>query len=295
MSQSDEQTCDTTLYVYIQYVILHKVILSGVLWTGCFSTWMKNLTRGQIDPDTWTNCKVMLTLFFFYFHYSSLILMFMAVEKCFALYFPLQIKIICTVKTTKKISLVTGIILFGFSAQLFFIRGEETDSNGLKHCVWVQVSESYLIIYYQIDAFLYSFLPLSVILIANFLIILKFMIAKCKNRHGGTQSVNQALSKSAVKGTAMLLTVSFAFVILTGLIAIGKTLMGDHPHVMVYGVTVIVQYLNHGTNGLLYCISGSRFRNELMHLFNCCGNKSVTRNMTNTNSVTSIQHLLPFL
>ena len=264
--------------------MLHNVIFSGVLWTGCFSTWMKNLTRGQIDPDTWTDCKVMFTLFFFYFHYSSLLLMFMAVEKCFALYFPLQIKVICTVKTAKKISLVTGIILFGFSAQLFFIRGAEIDSNRLKRCVWVRVSESYLIIYCQVDAFLYSFLPLSVILIANFLIILKFMIAKCKNRHGGTQSVNQALSKSAVKSTAMLLTVSFAFAILTGPIAIGKTLMGDHPHVMVYGVTIILQYLNHSTDGLLYCISQSRFRHELMDLFHCCRNKSVTRNVTNTNS-----------
>ena len=111
--------------------------------------------------------------------------------------------------------MVTAVVLFGYSAQLFFIRDAETDSNGLKRCIWVRVSESYLIIYYQIDAILYSFLPLSVILVANVLIIVKFMLAKCKNRHDGTESVNQALSKFAVKGTVMLLIVSFAFIILT--------------------------------------------------------------------------------
>ena len=71
----------------------------------------------------------------------------------------------------------------------------------------VRVPLSYKATFYQIDAFLYSFIPLSVMFTANCLIILKFIIAKCKNRHGCTESVNQALSKSAVKGTVMLLTV----------------------------------------------------------------------------------------
>ena len=39
------------------------------------------------------------------------------------------------------------------------------------------------------------------------------MIAKWKNRAGSTESVNQALSKSAIKGSVMLLTISFAFII----------------------------------------------------------------------------------
>ena len=63
---------------------------------------------------------------------------------------------------------------------------------------------------------------------ANCLIILKFMIAKWRNRQGGTESVNQALSKSAVKSTVMLLTVSFAFIILTSPIAIAFSIM-DNP------------------------------------------------------------------
>ena len=61
--------------------------------------------------------------------------------------------------------------------------------------------------------------------------------------------------------------------------------MGGHPQITVYGVTVILQYLNHSTNEVLYCISGSRFRQELMDLLNCCGTRrNVTRNATNTNS-----------
>ena len=80
------------------------------------------------------------------------------------------------------------------------------------------------------------------------------MMAKWKNRHGGTGSVNQALSKSAVKGSTMLLTVSFAFIILTGPISITYSIMADPP-IMVYGITVILQYLNHSINGYTeFCI-----------------------------------------
>ena len=128
----------------------------------------------------------------------------MAVEKCFALYFPLQTKSICTVSTAKKISLVSAIIFFGFNAQFFFIFDTENGLNGEKRCIWVRVPDGYKAVYLEIDAFLYSFIPLTVMFTANCLIIVKFMMAKWKNRGGSTESVNQELSKSAVKGSVML-------------------------------------------------------------------------------------------
>ena len=210
--------------------------------------------------------------------------MIMAVEKCFALHFPLQTKSICTVRTAKKISLISAVIFFGFNAQFFFIFDTEKALNGAKRCIWVKVPDGYKAIYLQIDAFLYSFIPLLVMFTANCLIIFKFMIAKWKNRHGGTGSVNQAMSKSAVKGSTMLLTVSFAFIILTGPISIAYSMMADPP-MMVYGITVILQYLNHSINGVLYCITGSRFRHELMKIFCCYGNE------TNRNTVYSMSHV----
>ena len=63
----------------------------------------------------------------------------------------------------------------------------------------------------------------------------------------------------------------------------------DDPPIMVYGVTVILQYLNHSINGVLYSISGSRFRKELMELFGCCKIGTATRSnvITNTNTEVS--------
>ena len=227
--------------------------VSGVLWTGCFLFWIQFLTRRQINLDIWTDCKLGKRMFHFCSQYSSLLLVIMSVEKCFALYFPLQSKRFCTVGIAKKISSILALILFAFNAQFFFIYDAENKPDGAKRCVWVGVSDCYKQTYAQIDSFLYSLIPLSTMLAVNCLIIIKFVIAKWKNRHGGSTSVNQALSKSAVKGTVMLLTVSFAFIILTGPISL-TYLITDAPPIMVHAVTVTIQYLNHSINGVLYSI-----------------------------------------
>ena len=108
------------------------------------------------------------------------------------------------------------------------------------------------------------------------------MMAKWKNRRADTESVNQALSKSAVKGSVMLLTVSFAFLILTGPMCVYTSMIENDLPEIVYGVTVILQYINHSINGILYCITGSRFRQELMTLFSFFITKSTGTNNRNT-------------
>ena len=71
---------------------------------------------------------------------------------------------------------------------------------------------------------------------ANCLIVLKFMMAKWKNRHGGTESVSQ----SAVKGSVMLPTVSFLFIGLTGPYAFAYSRIMGNPSIIVYCVTIII-------------------------------------------------------
>ena len=66
----------------------------------------------------------------------------------------------------------------------------------------------------------------------------------------------------------MLITVSITFIILTGLTAVSMVVGKPHPIQRV--VINLMQYLNHSINGVLYCIVGTRFRNELFNAL-CCG------------------------
>ena len=99
-------------------------------------------------------------------------------------------------------------------------------------------------------------------------IVFKFIRAKCKRN--STESTNQALAKSATRGTAIVVTVSVTFIILTTLTALDLALyrvihLGNYP---IYNLIMnFNQYLNHSINGIVYCIVGSRFRSELLKLF----------------------------
>ena len=246
--------------------------------------WLGNLTRWKVNIYLLTRCKLILTLGYFCQHYSSSLLVIMSVEKLFALYFPLRTKSICTVSTAKKLTLASAVVFLLFDAQFFITIGMKTTENGDKYCDWVNIPEGYDDIYYQIHSIFHSFAPFTIMAIANCMIIFKFMMAKWQNRRGGTASVSQALSKSAVKGTVMLVTVSTVFIVLTGPIAFGLALYGEDLSAMVQGSLILLQYLNHSINAVLYCITGSRFRHELMKVLGCYKPKRRATTSMATNS-----------
>ena len=187
----------------------------------------------------------------------------MSVEKCIVVYFPLQTKNICTVKTAKWACLIVAITFTAFNSQFFFIV-----ENRLNYCHFTTVSDGYILTYNQIDSVLYSFAPFAIMGLTNIAIIYKFIKAKLAAKHG-TESTNQALSKSAMRGTAILIAISLTFIILTGPVSIYYTLVQDNTDTVIYVALHLPTALNHGINGLMYCIVGSKFRQELLGLI-CC-------------------------
>ena len=85
------------------------------------------------------------------------------------------------------------------------------------------------------------------------------------SNQGGTESTNQTLSNAAMRGTAILITVTMTFIVLTGpsQVAFAITI---HIHPLLLPFLYLSVALNHSINGLLYCIVGSKFgRNWLTH------------------------------
>ena len=79
-----------------------------------------NTNTKRVDPYTWTDCKLGYFLFYFGRHYSSTLLVLMSIEKCFAVYFPLKSKTLCTVRTAKWATGIVGAILAGYNILQFF-------------------------------------------------------------------------------------------------------------------------------------------------------------------------------
>ena len=189
----------------------------------------------------------------------------MSIEKCLALYFPFKTKSVCTVKIAKRITLITALIFVAFDSQFFFIIKKMSHNE----CDFVRISENYPLIFNRIDSVLYTFSPFTIMTLANCAIIYKFVSAMCQNRQSGTESTNQALSKFAGKGTAMLVTISVTFIVLTGPVSVIYFITVE-PHPLARGIAYVLGDLNHAINGVLYCIVGSRFRKELVKTLSCC-------------------------
>ena len=229
---------------------------------------MNLLTRGQVYPATWTDCKLYYFMFYFGRHYSSMLLVLMSLEKCFAVYFPFKTKTVCTVRTATWVSGIVGVILVGYNSKYFFIiKSYLSKLNGSKYCDHVVDGDKFNV-WFIVDSVLYSFAPFVLMFITNFAILFKFMRAKCKNNC--TESTNQALVKVATRGTAMVVTVSVTFLLLTSPTGVNEALwhVNDLSKNPMYRLFVnLTQYLNHSINGVLYCIVGTRFRKEFLKIF----------------------------
>ena len=199
----------------------------------------------------------------------------MSIEKLFALYFPLKAKTYCTVGTAKWVTSILALIIAGLNFPTIV----------LNKAVYGKCEMPKLTNYNPtIHPLLYSLVPFAVMLIANIAIISKLMYIKYK----GISHTNESVSKSSTRGSVMVVTVSLAFIILTSpraLDSIIKFKIGSHPFGSLSMLTV--QYLNHSINGILYCIVGQKFRNELWKVMMSCRKKQVQSNSTSTTSVTT--------
>ena len=194
-----------------------------------------------------------------------MLLVLMSVEKCFAIYFPLKSKTICTVKTSKWATGIVGVILAGYDS-VYFVAFETTiKPSGSKNCLR---NGKYMIALWSVDSVLYSFGPLVLMLITNVAMVFKFMSAKCKTNKSA-EMTKQALAKAATRGTAMVVIVSVTFLLLNtpeGLRnAVPSLALEEIPWYRVF--MNFTSYLNHSINGVLYCIVGTRFRQELSKIF----------------------------
>ena len=198
-------------------MLLFFWFIVGVLWSGAFRIFLIYLTRGTIDIYLWTGCKLGFFLMYFGFNYSSALLIILSIEKIHCFVFSLKIQNNMYCANSKKNFLDNCYYICFYLILSFLIIVKVFSDNYGKYCDYTNVNPQYLYILYSvIIAILYSFGPFIVMTLINIAIICKFMIAKWENRQSGTESTNRALSKSATRGTAMLLTVSFAFIILTG-------------------------------------------------------------------------------
>ena len=203
-------------------------------------------------------------------HLSAYFLVAMSAEKCFALYFPLQAKNVCTVRNAIIVSIVNAAVFSIYNIQWFFTI-ERVYVMNIKRmrCQIINAPDFLRFHWRDIDAIIASYVPMVLMLAFNLAII----VLLCKNRGKdlGVGSTSRDMSKIAKQVTAMLLSVTCVFIVLKCPVAIYFHTVSIHitNRPITKAVLNNFIYVNSSINAFLYMFSGSKYRERVFNLFKC--------------------------
>ncbi|CAH1782406.1 unnamed protein product [Owenia fusiformis] len=268
-----------------RYLILLSASDSIILLIGLGHFWLTFAFQTDIRNLYPWMCKVQPFLLYSANHFSVWLLVSVTVERVVTIYMPLRAK---TIITKKK---VWGIIaVIGSCAVLVNVHTLVTYD-----LVSVNVPEGEVVICLcparychfaryvavWIDAIFASYLPFTILIISNIFIIKEITKTSTKKKRlarGSSRRSIKANDDQTRSLTIMLLAISVIFLLLTSPVTVflggydhfQRQVNNDPKRKLQFQITnVIVHmiwYLNSSVNFLMYCVSGSRFRQELFVL-----------------------------
>ena len=269
------------------YLIILAVSDIFVLYLGLLRNFIRELYDVDVRDHSEPVCKLHIFLVYFTGHFSAWVLVAVAVERFISVWFPFKAKVLCTRRNGLFALLLLVAILLAADGHFFWTHGvrfikykkriyrygctiNNPDYEHFDEFIWP-----------WIDAFFFSYGPFALMLTCNIMIIVRLLRPRLQKSHGRNAISDKNASKMNTM-TAMLLTVSFTFLLLTAPISLyisgqytwWKTEMTssleNNARFQVYwAVASMLAYMNNAANFLLYIVSGPKFRRELSLLFGC--------------------------
>ena len=256
------------------------LVIAFVWWLGRYIN----------TTSVWSR-KLILFSLYYAIHLSITLLVAMSAERFVAIRFPFWEHVHLTRRKSVQVIVGFAMAILALDVHNLFTRTMLVNATtGRKMCLFsnsATVDMSYgvfhIYIWPWIDASVYSFFPLTMLVVFNVLIIhsVRQRAAEMKQLSDADTKPDTGTTKSGTEQhiTTMLLSVTFAFIILTGPIAV--TLILEKfwdPPTEAHGSAIWRQwrtivsnltYKNHAINFLLYSLSGQKFRRELRRLLTC--------------------------
>ncbi|CAH1791120.1 unnamed protein product [Owenia fusiformis] len=214
------------------------------------------------------------------------------VDRVILVYLPLKAKSICTKgNTTVNICIVT-LLIIGVNCHWIFsvVKGGENQFS----CPYQDGFKEFHVKYWPwIDASVASLGPFTILIVCNILIAVQlFKAGQLRKRRMNVSNSKQDNTKKSV--TIMLVTISVVFLCLTSPIVFEvmrklarrnneeevPTLAERARETLFWVIVNMLMYLNSAVNFVMYCLSGTKFRESMRELF--LGKKTIFRN---TNSL----------
>ncbi|XP_064598811.1 probable G-protein coupled receptor 139 [Liolophura sinensis] len=280
-------------YLYLAALTVADTL---VLFVGPLRVWVSQFTDLDIKDQSNELCKLVVFMGYTTSDISVWLIIAVTIERYIVVCHPLHANTMCNIPRAKKVILTLVVCLSAINLHFFWTvelsknPRKNSQSDVGNNSLFCDGGEefSYLVggLWPWVDAFLYSFLPFFIITILNCVIIRRVTQAyksRClmqKRQTLITDSRSAYRTSSCIepniKMTAMLLTVSFAFLLTTlpmniCLIVSALWHMKKDPvsvarFTLAETITTLLMYTNHSMNFFLYCAAGQKFRHQLLKL-----------------------------
>ncbi|CAH1784826.1 unnamed protein product [Owenia fusiformis] len=259
-------------------VHLHSGLLRSVISYSTNATYVSHVEVTQ------AGCKVHYFFTYFSVHYSAWVLVAVSVERTIAVWMPFRVKQLCSRKSSAITLFIVGILLTAANLHFFWTAGIIPAPRKRNSTICNLSGNQYKVFWRQywpwIDATLRSYLPFTLIVLSNSLIIAKILQTRRQRKLLTSRTCNH--SNGITSMTAMLIGISIGYIITTSPISVFfayvNYIMYHHGKIpdqfvgsfqLAYAVCMMLHYCNNAVNFLLYCVTGPRFRKELIVMF-CC-------------------------
>ncbi len=240
---------------------------------------------GGIDTigRTTLTCRISYWIIFSVQIIAVWVLVLIAMERLICVIWPHQAKVICTLRRGKiLLGILICVSLLLMCQMLLALTSvgyyEPSLNNIQRYCVFR--SKSFSLLYYSyyirpwITLFVYSIVPFIVISKINLTIAISLGLAHNRRQAMQHSAANNTTGSSHDKLsslTIMLMCISITFLVLSIPNSFHYLIkyFANIRNTELWAVGYVLQALNHSINFGLYCLSGQRFRHEVLKIISC--------------------------
>ena len=245
-----------------------------VLNVGLWPSWLRSAFGIQLIERTPHYCRFATYMSYALPDISTWCLVVMSLERFIGVSFPHKVHSICTRPRIKLSVVVMVLVMLLINIPALFVGDNVVNGN----CA-IAPDREYLArqIWPTVDLVVYSLLPFAIMLVCNAKII---HVALGSQKH-----INKDGGSGITSMTVTLLTVTFAFLLLTAPFTTYSVMVHylfekykfDVDWWLFYVMASYLRFLNNAVNFPLYCMSGQPFRRHLVRMFRCISDREERR------------------
>ncbi|XP_076455490.1 uncharacterized protein LOC143290085 [Babylonia areolata] len=263
---------------------------TAMVYTGTLPIWTRKMFRYDLYASHVAVCKVGIWVMNSSAALSAWLIVALTVQRAASVALPHRVNLICTRrKSLVVIALITLICFSLYAHTLYGYQLVTVGGDGVR-CTfgYPGYQQFWVAVWVRLDMFIYSLLPCAFLLCSNTVLVWKLTVAARHARQqlsAGVGDSDNNRRKKTSSTTLTIIIVSGAFIVVTIPLMAYNSFFQDFAsedeesrafHYFLYEFFFVVGLSNFGINFYLYCLTGSKFRQEFQNIMLGCCRRSLS-------------------